>query len=173
VEAYFEYGTTRGIYDRREPTTSPVPGGAVNQKVSASLEGLDRTQTYYYRLVATPEGGAPVPSPEGIFVLTNNAPVAREDVQIIDGRTPTKISVLANDTDRDGDPLYIVKAKQGKHGRVAVTGKLRTGHRTRRARASLAPTSFPTRSPMARKERPQRWSRSVVRGRRRPVCGAG
>jgi outer membrane protein OmpA-like peptidoglycan-associated protein len=54
----------------------------------------------------------------------NLAPIARDDFFWVNAREPTRLLVLANDTDPDGDPLVIVSVSQpvGQKGTVRIVG---------------------------------------------------
>ena len=52
----------------------------------------------------------------------NDAPVAVDDSASTNEDTPVTISVLANDTDVDGDTLSVSAVTQGAHGSAAVVG---------------------------------------------------
>ena len=63
------------------------------------------------------DGGKSDPKP----VLQNTPPVARDDTASVDAGAGVRFSVLANDSDGDGDPLEIISFTQGQHGRVIAT----------------------------------------------------
>jgi len=52
----------------------------------------------------------------------NDAPVANDDSATTDEDTPVTVSVLANDSDVEGDTLSLSAVTQGAHGIVAIVG---------------------------------------------------
>src|SRR5262249_33203591 len=52
--------------------------------------------------------------------LTNHKPTPGNDSAYASANEATRINVLANDTDPDGDPLTVSAATQGQNGSVAV-----------------------------------------------------
>src|SRR5205823_418431 len=55
----------------------------------------------------------------------NDPPVANDDSAALDEDTAVRVSVLANDTDVDGDTLTVVAVTQGAHGAVAINAPAR------------------------------------------------
>ena len=77
------------------------------------------TDTFTYR--PTDSGGAGNLTTV-IIVVTDHPPVAVDDTATTDEDTPVAISVLANDSDPDNDPLTIVGASDGIYGTTVVNG---------------------------------------------------
>ncbi|MDR9416551.1 MAG: FG-GAP-like repeat-containing protein, partial [Gracilimonas sp.] len=72
--AYFEYGTSSGVYTTQENVAeNPINDGENEVDVTAALTGLTAGTTYYYRLVATNSGGTTEGS-EGSFTTSNPIP---------------------------------------------------------------------------------------------------
>jgi hypothetical protein len=55
--AYFEYGTTTGVYTTQVNVSGTINDGMDAADVSVGLTGLAANTTYYFRLVATNDGG--------------------------------------------------------------------------------------------------------------------
>lgn len=55
---------------------------------------------------------------ESPYDRINHAPIALDDTGYSDGGVNTRINVLANDSDPDGDPIHVVSTSQGVHGSV-------------------------------------------------------
>lgn len=60
---------------------------------------------------------------EGPREFLNQAPVAMDDSAVTSINTPVKVSVLANDSDPDGDSLSITATSQPANGSVAIEGE--------------------------------------------------
>ncbi len=54
---------------------------------------------------------------------SDDPPVAAADAAVTTRRTPIVINVLSNDTDADGDSLFIKSVQRGQNGRIRVIGK--------------------------------------------------
>ena len=52
----------------------------------------------------------------------NDPPVARDDAATTTDGTPVTVTVLANDSDADGDPLTVISATAGSHGAATING---------------------------------------------------
>jgi hypothetical protein len=92
--------------------------GTVTYTPAANYFGND---AFFYTL-SDGQGGTAT----GVVVVTvnkvNHPPVANADSATTNEETPVTISVLANDTDIDGDTLAISGVSQGAHGGVVING---------------------------------------------------
>lgn len=101
---------------------SPVPiaGGPVDPKVRRGATLAEGGDGYLYGVY--PDGG----SRGGGFIyrtalsLGNSPPIAGDDAIEIAGKTATILSILANDTDVDGDRLFVRSVTQPASGSVSV-----------------------------------------------------
>jgi hypothetical protein len=114
VTVRFEYGPTNayGMQSPERVLTGPV---GIPVGVSVTIAGLTRSASYHFRLIVV--GGAA--GDDATFnTLANAAPVAVNDNARLRGMTKTAISVLANDSDQEGDPLTVTAVTQGAVGKV-------------------------------------------------------
>jgi large repetitive protein len=100
---------------RVDPNTGVISGTVDRTAIS------DGKMTYDAKVFFHDVNGA-----EGSFniyiTLPNAHPVARDDVLVAKIGTPSIISVLANDSDADGDPLVILWAKSDRSNIVTIEG---------------------------------------------------
>lgn len=103
-----------------------VPSGS-----SASLSGpttvnptfvADRRGTYVARLVVS-DGTLSSPESTVTITATDRAPVARDDSESTSPDMSVVLSVLANDSDADGDPLVITAVTQPAHGTATINAQ--------------------------------------------------
>ncbi|MEN9839313.1 MAG: hypothetical protein RL177_792, partial [Bacteroidota bacterium] len=88
--AYFEYGTSAGVYTTQVNVSGTINDGMDAADVSTGLSGLAANTTYYFRLVSTNAGGTTNGS-EGSF--TTSAPI-----MLVSSTSPTAndVSVSAS-----------------------------------------------------------------------------
>ncbi len=77
TECYFEYGTTKQV-EETAPCSALPGGGEHGVPVSAEVEGLKESETYYVRLVAVNAYGTSVSGRE-VFETLPNAPRAKTE----------------------------------------------------------------------------------------------
>ena len=95
-----------------EPTTGLI-SGTIERSASQAGGGL-----YTVTVTATDAAGLTV-SQTFTWTITNPVPVASNDIATTAEDVPVNISVLANDSDADGDPLTVIAASAGR-GTVAI-----------------------------------------------------
>jgi Bacterial Ig domain/Fibronectin type III domain len=96
----------------------------VGNQTSYTLTGLVDGATYSFVVNAYNTSGI-ISSDSNVLTVTvpasNRPPVAVADTATTPAGAPVTISVLANDSDPDGDPLRITAVTQGAHGTVTFT----------------------------------------------------
>ncbi|MEW6219010.1 MAG: Ig-like domain-containing protein, partial [Thermodesulfobacteriota bacterium] len=98
--------------------TAAVAGNRVVYTPAADWSGSD---SFSYQ-IADGQGGT-ASGPVQINVRpANDMPVAAADTASLDEDSPVTVEVLANDSDRDGDPLTVTSATAGAHGTTTVVG---------------------------------------------------
>ena len=93
-------------------------GASVLYTPAANVHGTDAF-TY---TIADGNGGSATAQVVVTILPVNDLPVAGDDAAATAEDTPVSISVLANDSDLDGDPLTIVNAGQPANGAAATNG---------------------------------------------------
>ena len=89
-------------------------GGAVDSFTYTISDGKGGTATATVSVTINNTTPPPPPPP------TNNAPVAVNDVFIVPCGATTVLDVLANDTDKDGDPLTITSITQPSKAAISI-----------------------------------------------------
>ena len=95
--------------------TTGVISGTIDKNASQPAGGV------YAVIVTADDGKGGTVSSTFTWTVTNPAPVAANDAVTVAEDTPATISVLANDSDPDGDPLTVVSAVAG-NGTVVING---------------------------------------------------
>jgi large repetitive protein len=95
-----------------DPATGTITG-KIDRSASQTNGGA-----YVVTVTATDRAGATA-SQTFIYNVTNPPPVAANDTATTNEDTPVTVSVLANDTDPDGDPLTVTAANAG-NGNVVI-----------------------------------------------------
>jgi large repetitive protein len=95
-------------------TAASAPNGTVTINADGTITYLPRanfngTDTITYT-ISDGNGGSATATVTVTVVAVNDAPVARDDTAVTPIETPVTISVLANDTDVDGNPLVVTSA---------------------------------------------------------------
>lgn len=121
--------TDRGLLDSWSATadwgdgaTSPatVTGGGSSKSVSGS-HSYASTGSYSVNLtVCEGDGGGCAPQTTSVNVVANQLPVAVDDQASTAEDTPVVISVLANDTDPESDPLGLTDAFNAVNGTLSL-----------------------------------------------------
>ena len=81
----------------------------------------DKPGVYLTQLVVN-DGQANSEPASATITATNNAPIAVNDSANTSADSAVNVSVLANDTDADGDPLSIASITQPAHGATSIVG---------------------------------------------------
>ena len=117
--AQFSYSTSSSLSSGVVTTTAQALGSGTSAvATSVSLSSLQPHTTYYYRVSATNSGGTSQGSILN-FTTSNHTPVAVADsIAAPAGSGAFTISVLANDSDADGDTLSISSVTNGLFGTV-------------------------------------------------------
>lgn len=110
-------------------TVTPGGGGSVSSDgttltytPTATFTGTD---SFTYTM--TDGHGGSASAPVTVTVLApNRPPVAQNDTATTLVGTPVQLTVLANDTDPDGNPLAVTAVTQGAHGTVTLQGGIVT-----------------------------------------------
>ena len=95
--------------------------GAVDSFTYTISDGRGGTSTA--TVAVTVKAAAPPPPPPP---PANNAPVAVNDVFIVPCRNPLVLDVLANDSDKDGDPLTITSITQPTRATISIAANGKT-----------------------------------------------
>lgn len=106
------------IVEAPQHGTVMLIGAEATYVPEAGFEGVDQ---YTYRVSygrATADAVVSVTS----TVQHNQPPVAADDAVVIRRRQPVLLSVLANDSDPDGDSISLVSVTQPSHGAVSIFG---------------------------------------------------
>jgi hypothetical protein len=90
TECFFEWGTAPNSLTNTPVPCSPSPGsGSTPVAVSAHVEGLSESTTYYYRLVAHNSFGTDTGSKERVFTLPNQPNATTEPANPVGNTTAT------------------------------------------------------------------------------------
>lgn len=126
--AYFEWGAA---VNNQPPATytvqTPATVVAANAKafpvtaVIDDTDGLQRGVNYYFRFVFS-DGTTTTTTDSIAFTLANGTPVAGPDTFVLQTTSTTKLNVLANDSDPDGDTLEIIDVTEPENGTATITG---------------------------------------------------
>jgi hypothetical protein len=123
TECFFEYGTSPGSLESTVPC-SPSPGsGAVPVAVSAQLEGLTESTTYYYRLVSANSFGTSTGSREQVLTLPNQPKANTEPAKEI-GRTGARLRGLVDPRDALVEQCYFQWGSTPAFGNTAPCSSL-------------------------------------------------
>ncbi|MCG3159248.1 MAG: hypothetical protein JMDDDDMK_00234 [Acidobacteria bacterium] len=112
-------GDTLSVTNVTQPAngTAAINGnGTITYTPNANFSGAN-SFTY---TISDGAGGADTATVNVLVVAVNGNPVARPDAAVTPENTPVDISVLANDTDPDGDALTVISVTQGAYGSVAI-----------------------------------------------------
>lgn len=121
VVVFFEYGATTA-YGKRTPGVLVQPGASATIAVSATATGLTRNAEFQFRLVAENDGGTATGADQSATTTSNSVPLAITDEVPIRAKEVLTISVLANDSDPDGDAFTLDSFTQGTAGVVTRVG---------------------------------------------------
>jgi hypothetical protein len=114
--------TPSGVYSSLSVASGPAHGSVSISGATATyapVVGYGGADSFTY--VANGPGGTSAPGTVSITVPLNHAPTAVADSGLVHSQNSIVISVLANDTDPDGDPLTVVSASAS-DGSAYVTG---------------------------------------------------
>lgn len=117
------YALTSGV------TSMSLPNGPNTAKGTASFSGTTLTYTPSagqtgsdtFAYTATSAGGVSAPANITFQINANRNPTPVNDTYTVAYQTPATFSVLANDSDPDGDALTIVGVNPGNKGNVSYT----------------------------------------------------
>lgn len=114
-------GGWSGTYDSASLTLAPGASGSRILTVTSSLSATDG----FYNITTTAAKGGYTGSASATYVVSNGAatnqpPVANSDNAKTRAGTPVMITVLANDSDPNNDPLSVLSATQGGKGSVKI-----------------------------------------------------
>ena len=98
--------------------TASTDGSTVTYTPDTNFNGAD-SLTY---IISDGNGGSDTAQVNITVNPVNDAPVAVNDTTDTQEDTPVNISVLANDSDVDGDALSVTGTSQGTHGSVSTDG---------------------------------------------------
>ena len=118
---YFEYGATTA-YGKRTPGVLVQPSATATVAFSAQATGLVRNAVFHFRIVAENDGGTALGADQSTTTTSNSAPLAVTDTAPIRAKEVLTISVLANDSDPDGDAFTLDSFTQGTKGVVTRVG---------------------------------------------------
>jgi DNA/RNA endonuclease G (NUC1) len=123
--------------DAASPNNNPLTTTIVSQPTNGSVSCNGTNCTYTpapnfhgtdsFKFTVSNVTASSNTSTETILVTdVNDSPVALDDSATTDEDTPAQISVLANDSDVDGDAVSITAVTQGAHGSVVNNGDVLT-----------------------------------------------
>lgn len=118
---FFEYGATTA-YGKRTPAVLFQPGASPTSSVSVEAFDLTRNAEFHFRIVAENDGGTATGADQTATTTFNSAPRAVADNVPIRAKEMLTISVLANDSDPDGDAFTMDSFTQGANGVVTRVG---------------------------------------------------
>ncbi|GEM_PF-2214491 len=99
--------------------TTNLVGNTIEYTPNADFSGSD---SFSYT-VSDPLGGTAMATVSVTVTAVNDPPVASADSATVEKNSgPSFVSVLANDTDIDGDPLVIASVGPASHGIVVIVG---------------------------------------------------
>ena len=105
-----------------QPSVSLAPGA--NATVALTVTSSNSATDGFYNIDISADNAVSQATVSATYVIdtpvANNAPTANADSATTDAGQPVIISVLANDTDADGDSLTITNISQGINGSVIL-----------------------------------------------------
>ena len=112
-------GDTLAITTVTTPSIGTTVVNGDNSITYQPLANIFGSDTFTYTVVDG-NGGSDTAVVSVTIAAVNDAPVAVDDSAFMDAGTAVTITVLANDSDIDGDPLTVVTATQPVNGVVAL-----------------------------------------------------
>ena len=96
--------------------TAVISGNTITYTPTSGFSGVD---SFSYTI---DDGAGGRASAKVIANIMNSAPLAKDDAVTVSSGVATNISVLANDSDPDGNPLTIVAVSSPAHGTATISG---------------------------------------------------
>ncbi|MFH1741477.1 MAG: Ig-like domain-containing protein, partial [bacterium] len=119
-------GSTPLVITFNSANATPAAAQALIRRVTFdNVSGSPGLQDRTVRFALDDGDGSPG-NPETKTILFNQAPTANDDTATTSEESPVTISVLANDTDPESDPLTITSVAQGSNGSVTHNGATAT-----------------------------------------------
>jgi len=97
---------------------SLYPNSTVDERKNMLLDSVDKKDELEDKILTGGRANINQALEQNTNTTPNNAPVANDDNASTQYETPVEIDVLANDTDEDGDSLYIKSITQPENGKV-------------------------------------------------------